>query len=155
MFVHLNNIIPCLLCSRYSFRCWRNGKWWSRRTYAHLLPWELQNYTSLLNHWWWMLDPTKKKDTPCARAKENPQQESRRGEIVFRIKHLTHQRHSEGSNKPHVHQDPKILQRLSHNCVWMSPAKVQVSSSLPQGRGRVSGCSRPGYDISPFGGGHH
>ena len=48
-----------------------------------------------------MLDPTKKKkkDTPCLRAKEKPQQGGRRGEITFRIKPHTHQRHSEGSNK--------------------------------------------------------
>ena len=31
--------------------------------------------------------------------------------------------------------------------------KVQVSSGLH--KGRASGCSRPGYGISPLGGGHH
>ena len=38
-------------------------------------------------------------DTPHPRAKEKPQQDGRRGEIAFRIKSHTHQRHSEGSNK--------------------------------------------------------
>ena len=40
-----------------------------------------------------------KKDTPHPRAKEKPQQDARRAEIVFRIKPHTHQRCSEGSNK--------------------------------------------------------
>ena len=40
-----------------------------------------------------------KKETSCPRAKEQPQQDDRRGEILFRIKTHTHQRHSEGSNK--------------------------------------------------------
>ena len=44
------------------------------------------------------MDPTKR-DTPCLRAKEKPQQDSRRHKISFRIKSHTHQRHSEGSNK--------------------------------------------------------
>ena len=40
-----------------------------------------------------------KKDTPCPRAKEKPQQDGRRGEITFRIKPHSHQRCLEGSNK--------------------------------------------------------
>ena len=41
-----------------------------------------------------------------SKGKGEPQQDGRRGKIAFRIKH-TCQRHSEGSNKPCVHQDPK------------------------------------------------
>ena len=40
-----------------------------------------------------------KKDIPYSKAKEKPQQDARRGEIVFRIKPRTWQRHLEGSNK--------------------------------------------------------
>ena len=40
-----------------------------------------------------------KKDTSHPSAKEKPQQDSRRGEITFRIKPHTHQRCLEGSNK--------------------------------------------------------
>ena len=54
---------------------------------------------------------------------------------MFRIKPHTHQRHSEESNKPGVHQDPETTQILSQNCVWASPVEVQVSSGLPQGLG--------------------
>ena len=58
-----------------------------------------------------MLDPTKK-DTPHPRAKEKPQQDRRRGKIVFRIKPHTCQTCSEGSNKPCVHQTPQRLDFL-------------------------------------------
>ena len=40
-----------------------------------------------------------KKDIPHPRAKEKPQQDGRRGEIMFRIQPHTLQRLSEGSNK--------------------------------------------------------
>ena len=36
---------------------------------------------------------------------------------------------------PCVHQDPETRQRLSQNCVWVSPEEVQVSSGLPHGQG--------------------
>ena len=55
-----------------------------------------------------------KKDTPCLRAREGPQQDGRRGEITFRIKTKSRQTHS---NKPCAHQDPETPQRLSQNCV--------------------------------------
>ena len=53
------------------------------------------------------------KDIPHPRAKEKPQQDGRRGEIMYRIKALTCQRHSEGSIKPCAIQDPETPQRLS------------------------------------------
>ena len=53
-----------------------------------------------------------KKDTPCPRAKEKPQQDGRRSEITFRMKPLTRQRHSEGSNKPCAYQDPETEPEL-------------------------------------------
>ena len=63
--------------------------------------------------------PPKKKNTPRPGAKEKLQQDGRRGEITFRIKPLTPQRHSEGSNEPFEHQDPETLQ-LSQNCLSVS-----------------------------------
>ena len=74
-------------------------------------------------------------DIPHPRAKAKSQQDGRRGEITFRIKHLTHQTCSEGSNKSCVHQDPDTPWRLNQNCVWVPPAKVPVSSGLLQGQG--------------------
>ena len=49
-------------------------------------------------------------DTPCPRVHEKPQQDGRRGKIVFRIKPHTRQRCSEGSNKPWAYQDPATPQ---------------------------------------------
>ena len=60
---------------------------------------------------------------------------------------------SEGSNKSYVYQDLETPQRLSQNCVWVSPAAY--GSAVDCCRGRASGCSRPGYGISPLGGGCH
>ena len=71
-------------------------------------------------------------DTPCPRAKGKPQQDGRRGEITFRIKPRTCQRHSEGSNTPCAQQDPETPQRLRRNCVGVSPEEVRVSSGLLQ-----------------------
>ena len=48
---------------------------------------------------------------------------------------LTLQRFSEGSNIPCVHQNPENPQRLSQNCVRVSPEEVRVSSGLLHGRG--------------------
>ena len=58
--------------------------------------------------------------------------------MAFRIKPLTFQRCSEGSNKPCANQDPETPQRLSQDCVCVSPAEVWVvwvSSGQPQGQG--------------------
>ena len=45
----------------------------------------------------WWIPP--KKDTPCPRAEEEPQQDRKGDEIAFRIKMNTHQRCSKGANK--------------------------------------------------------
>ena len=44
---------------------------------------------------------------PTSKGKGEPQQDGRRDKIAFRIESHTHQRHSEGSNKPCAHQDPE------------------------------------------------
>ena len=125
-------------------------KWHCRRMCARLPLQELQNYNSLFNNCWQENVGThQKKETTWQRAKEKPQQDGRRDEMVFRIKPHTHQRCLEGSNKPCAHQDPETPQRPSQNCVRVSPAEVQVSSGLPQERG--SGCSECG--VRPLGGG--
>ena len=61
-----------------------------------------------------------KKDTLHPRAKEKTQQDGRRGEIAFRIKPHTCQRHSEGSNKPSAHQDPGTPQTEKELCLSIS-----------------------------------
>ena len=59
-------------------------------------------------------------DIPYPKAKEKPQQDGRRGEIMFRIKPHPCQRHSEHSNIPCAHQDPETPQRLRQNYIWVS-----------------------------------
>ena len=59
---------------------------------AHLLLQELQNYNSLLNnHQQENVESHQKIETPCPRAKEKPQKDSRKGKTAFTIKphHLT------------------------------------------------------------------
>ena len=63
-----------------------------------------------------------KKDTSCPRAKEKPQQDSRRGEIAFRIKLHTYQRHSENASKTLCTSGPRERssdpqRRLSQTCL--------------------------------------
>ena len=95
---------------------------------------------SLSTIWGWSLQALEVKrlfmyiyTSPHIQRQRRIPEDSRRGKITFRIKPLSHQRHLECSNKPCVHQDPETPQRLSQNCVWVSPVKVQVSSGLQQG----------------------
>ena len=67
---------------------------------------------------------------------------------MFRIKPYTHQRCSEGSNSrtPNpTETEPELFQCLLQ----------RYGSAVACCRGRGSGCSRPGYEISPLGGGCH
>ena len=90
-------------------------------------------------------------DTPCPKAKEKPQQDGRRGEFALRIKPHTCQRLSEGSNKPCVHQDPVIPQRLRQNCVWVSLWRYgSMVACFSVGSTECSSAC-----MGPFEGGHH
>ena len=77
----------------------------------------------------------KKEYTSRPRAKEKPQQDGRRGEIAFRNKLHTCQKHSEGSNKtlctPGDSTETEPDLPLS---IWVSPVEVWVSSGLLQGQ---------------------
>ena len=94
-----------------------------------------------------------KKYTPCPRAKEKSQQDSRRGEITFRIKSHTFQRYSEGSDQILWVPGNSTETELD------LPLSVSVScigwSAVACNRGRGSGCSGPGNDISALGRGCH
>ena len=95
--------------------------------------------------WWLQSQPSTgecwippKKDAPGQRTKEKPQQDGKRGEIMFTVKPYTHQRYSEGSNKALCTpgpRDPQILSQTGLWSVWMSPAEARLSSGLPQGEG--------------------
>ena len=159
MFVHLINIIACLLCSRYSFRCWINGKWWSRRTCTHFLPWELQNYTSLVNnHRRIMLDPTKKKKKKIPHVQEQRRipRKTVGGVKLCLESNIIPTRDIQRAQTKLVctrtqrpHRDWAIT---VFGCfLW----RYRSAVACCRGKGRASGCSRPGYGISPLGGGCH
>ena len=110
---------------------WRR-KWQSRRMCTHFPLQELQNYSSLLNNRWQEnVESHQKKDTSHPRAKKL-QQDSRRGEIMFRIKPHTYQRHWECSNKPGApgpgrkeqwpqrRKGQRPHKRLTQTCLWVS-----------------------------------
>ena len=115
---------PALFCTmkaryrRYGSR--ETWGWQSRRTCAHVLLWELQNYNLLLSNSQQKNVRSHQNNTPCPRAKEKPQQDGRRGKIAFGIKSNICQRRLEGSNKSCAHQDPKIPQRLTELCLSVS-----------------------------------
>ena len=129
------------------------GRWWSRRTCVHLLLWELQNYSLLLNNCRQEnVGSHQKKITHIQGQKRSPSKMAGAGKIAFRIKPHTSQRCSQDLNSPCAHQDPETPQRLRQNCIWASPV---YGSTVDCHRERGSGCSRPGYGISSLGGGHH
>ena len=91
-----------------------------------------------------MLDPTKKKDTPCPKAKK-PQQDGRRGEIEFRVKPQPSRdaRRAQVTLCMHI-QDPDAPQRLSQTCLSVFECLLQRHrSAVACHRDRGSGCSRP------------
>ena len=93
-----------------------------------------------------------KNDTPHSRATEKPQQDGRRGKIIFRIKPYSHQRHLEGSNKtlciPGPRDPTETEPDLCLSLLWRHESSVACL------RGEGSGCSYLGHtacDISPLG----
>ena len=70
-----------------------------------------------------MLEPIKKKVTPCPRAKEKPQEDSSRDAITFKVKPHNHQRCSERTNKTLCAWGPRersidLHKRLSQTSLW-------------------------------------
>ena len=118
----------------------------SRRTCAHLL---LRDNSLLNNHQQENVGSHQKR-IPHVQGQRRPQQDGRRGKIMFRIKPYTRQRQSEDSN-PCVHQE--IPQRVSQPCLWVSACLLwRHRSAVACHKGRGSGCSRPASGISPLGG---
>ena len=83
---------------------------------------------------------------PCPRAKEKPQKDGRRGEIAFRIKPHTCQRHSEGSHKT-------CMPGEATEAEPDAPLSVSCAGSGQESPAAGALGSRPGCGISPLGGG--
>ena len=133
-------------------------KWyrWSRR-HALIFSHEKSKITT---HCWTtinrrILDPTNKRYS-TSKAKEKPQQDGRRGKIMFRAKSHTRQRHLEGSNKTLCAPGPRYPAEMEPDlCLsllqWYGSAVVCC-------RDRGSVCNYSGHTacgISHLGGGHH
>ena len=99
-----------------------------------------------------------KKDAPCWRAKEKPQQDGRCGEIAFRIKPHTWQRCLEGSNKTLCPPVPEAPQRLGQTCLWVSEGLLwgtgQQWPAAGAGALATANLGHAACGISPLGGGH-
>ena len=96
-----------------------------------------------------------KKDTPNLRAREKPQQDSRKSKITLRTKPHTHQRCSEGSNKtlcaPGPRDSTETEPDLCLSLLWRYRSEACCKD-------RGSGCSYLGHSacgISSLGGSHH
>ena len=82
-----------------------------------------------------------KKDAPCPRTKQKPQQDGRRGrrgETKFRIKFHAIRDVWRAQTKTCVHQDPGIPQETEPDLplsVWVSPAEAGLSNGLLWGQG--------------------
>ena len=98
----------------------------------------------------------RKKDIPHPGEKEKPQQDSKRGEITFRTKPHTHQRHLESSNKTLSAPGPRDPTETEPDlCLSLLQ---RYGSDVACHRGRGSGCSYLSHKtsaISPPGGGRH
>ena len=60
------------------------------------------------------------KSIPCSRAKDKPQQDGRKGKIMFQIKSHTGWRYTEGSNKTCVRQEPDPTETEPELCLSVS-----------------------------------
>ena len=84
-------------------------------------PVETPKYNSLLYNQQQENIGSHQKRYPHPSAREKPQQDSRKGEIVFRIKPYTYQRNSECSNKTLCNQEtPQGLARPTFECLSVS-----------------------------------
>ena len=96
----------------------RRLRWWSRRTCAHLLPWELQNYSLLLNN--------RRQGYVAAHQKSIPHVQRQRRSLSKMVggvkshlesKPIPSRDARRAQTKPCVHEETP--QRLSQTCVWM------------------------------------
>ena len=122
--------------------------------YAHLLLWELQNYNSLLNNYWQENVGSHQKKIPHVQGQRRSPSKMVEGAIL----HL--------ESNPISTREP---QRVQTNLVWTRTkrphrdwARTMFECLLQRyrwavgcWRGRGSGYTRPGYGISPLGGGCH
>ena len=100
-----------------------------------------------------------RKDSPCPRAKEKPQQDSRRGAATFRVRPHTHQSRSMGTDKTWCAPGPSET-NSAPTIDWARPVferlRVLFGSMGQQWLALLAGVVLGGVacSISPLGGGH-
>ena len=130
-------------------------RWRSRRTCAHLLLQELQNYNSLLNNRWQdNVGSHQKEIIPHIQGqRRSPSKMAGGATLHLETNPIPIRDAPRAQTKPCVHQQPP--QRLSQTCLWVFKCLLRkYRSAVACCRGRGSGCNRLGYAISPLGGGH-
>ena len=123
-----------------------NGKWQSRRTCAHLLLQELQNYNSLLNNYRQENVRSHQKKIPHIQGqRRSPSKTVGGAKSHLESNPISARDTQKAQTKTCSHQDPETPQRLSQTCLWAFEYLLQRHGSpVASRRGRGSGCSRPG-----------
>ena len=123
---------------------------------AHLLLWELHNYSSLLNnHRQNNVGSHQKKIPHIQGQRRSPSKTVGGAESCLDSNHIPSGNTWRAHTKFCVHQDPETPQRLSQTCLWVFECPLRrFRSAAACHRGMGSGCSRPGHTawgISPIG----
>ena len=130
-------------------------RWWSIRTCAHLLLWELQNYNLLLNnHQQENVGSCQKRIPHVQWKRRSPSKMVGRAKSDLKLTPICISDSQRAQKKPYVLQETS--QRLSYACLWVFQCLLhRDGSAVACSRSRGSGYSRLGYSISPLGGDHH
>ena len=130
-------------------------RWWSRRTCAHLFLQELQIYNSLLNnHQQGNVGLYQKKISYLQGQRRSPRKMVGGAKLHWESNSIPTRDNWRAQTKLCAHQETP--HRLSQTCLWVLDCLLwRYGSVIACHRDRDPGCSRPGYGISPLGGGHH
>ena len=143
-FPHLESVHCLMSGSNCCFLTCKRGQ--SRRTWAHLLLWELQNYNSLLNNHRQENDGSHQKKIPHVQGQRRcPNKMIGGAKSCLESNPIPSRDIWRAQTKPCVHQDPETPQTLSQTCLWVFECLLwRYRSAAPCCRNRGSGCSRPG-----------
>ena len=132
-------------------------RWWSRRAFAHLLLWKLQNYNSLLNNHQQENVGSHRKKIPYIQGQRRSPSKTVGGvKLSLESNPIPARDTWRVQTKPYAHQDPEIPQRLCQTCVLS--LLQRYGSAVACRRGRGSECSFLGHvacGISTLRGDHH
>ena len=128
------------------------GRWWSRRRYTHLLQWECQNYNSLLNNHWQENVGSHQKKIPHVQGQRRKPSKMIGGVKSRLESNPICSRDAQRAQTNLVHTRTQRPHRDGARTVFECLLQM-YRSAVDCCRGRGSGCTRPGYGISPLGGG--